>query len=250
MRCEKYIHFINNIENTVSRKVKNDLLKRIKEIFKKLKKYILKVLMICKIAILKIMGTRFEGGNKIALNTKVKKSFIGFGTYICEKSDLSEGYIGRYCSISKGVNIIQGVHPTSVWVSTHPCFFSARDQSGVRYVSENKFEEVKYIHVYDKKYSAIIGNDVWIGQNASILAGVKIGDGAIIAAGAVVTRNVKPYAIVGGVPAKEIKYRFNDGDIKYLLSLQWWNKDKEWIKEHSADFEDINKLKASLGNEL
>ena len=71
-----------------------------------------------------------------------------------------------------------------------------------------------------------IGNDVWIGLNATILDGVTIGDGAIVAAGAVVTKDVPPYAVVAGVPAKIIKYRFTESQIDFLLKFRWWEKDR------------------------
>lgn len=75
-------------------------------------------------------------------------------------------------------------------------------------------------------YPVEIENDVWIGTSVIIMDGVKIGDGAILAAGSVVTNNVPPYAIVGGVPAKIMKYRFNSDEIEYLLSFKWWDKDE------------------------
>lgn len=86
----------------------------------------------------------------------------------------------------------------------------------------------------------IIGNDVWIGANAIILQGVTIGDGAIIAAGAVVTKDVPPYAIVGGVPAKVIKYRFSDEVILKLLQIKWWDKPEEWIIQKLEKFTDVS----------
>ena len=131
---------------------------------------------------------------------------IGEHSY-CFAADVMRGTkIGKYCSIATGVIIHPAEHDVYS-VSTSP------NVPG---------------HVYGEGHGwsdgAIIGNDVWIGRNAIILQSCKtIGDGAIIAAGAVVTRDVPPYAIVGGVPAKIIKYRFGPTIIKKLLAIQWWN---------------------------
>lgn len=88
----------------------------------------------------------------------------------------------------------------------------------------------------------IIGNDVWIGARAMILSGVKIGDGAVIAAGAVVTKDVEPYTIVGGVPAKPIRKRFTDEQIDALIKLKWWDKDDVWMRDHAAMFRHVEEL--------
>ena len=83
-----------------------------------------------------------------------------------------------------------------------------------------------------------IGNDVWIGANVCILPGISIGDGAVLAAGAVITKDVPPYAIVGGVPAKVIKYRFSEDIIKKLLKIKWWNWEEEKVKKNKDLFYD------------
>ena len=142
--------------------------------------------------------------------------------------------IGRYCSIASEVCTISGRHPTSVWVSTSPVFFSNECQCGTSYTSEKLFDE--------SSPKTTIGNDVWIGARATILSGIKIGDGAIIAAGAVVTKDVEPYTIVGGVPAKPIKKRFTDEQIHALMKLKWWDKDEAWLRNHAAMFRNIDEL--------
>lgn len=114
--------------------------------------------------------------------------------------------IGAFCNISAdNVNIAGGNHPLST-VSTHAFFFHNK----YHFVNENHS-----IDNYANNGKIIIGNDVWIGANVSILPGVTIGDGAVLAAGAVVNKNVPPYAIVGGVPAKIIKYRFDEKQLHH-----------------------------------
>ncbi len=100
---------------------------------------------------------------------------------------------------------------------------------------------------WDNKGDIVIGNNVWIGYDAIIMAGVNIGDGAIIGARAVVTKDVEPYSIVGGVPAKEIRKRFAPDVVAKLLELKWWNWPTEKIKDHlaaiqSGDIEELLKI--------
>ena len=145
----------------------------------------------------------------------ISNSTIGRNTYISENSVLVNCAIGRFCSIASGVRVADGTHPSSVFVSTCPSFFSIRRQNGQSFVNRNKYPEV--IQVEGR--SAIIRNDVWIGSNAIVRGGVIIGDGAIVAMGAVVTKDVPPYAVVAGVPARVIKYRFNEEQIARLLDI-------------------------------
>lgn len=180
------------------------------------------------------LSTVFEGQNAIGGGTRFSGR-LGFGSYIGENCDI-EAKVGRYCAISKNVITAIGNHPTSKYVSIHPAFFSTQKQAGFTYVKETSFEEKSFA---DHESYIVIGNDVWIGASVTILNGVTIGDGAVIASGAVVTKDVMPYAIVGGVPAQFIKWRFSEEEIAALQSIKWWNKSDLWLKEKSGSFKDI-----------
>ncbi|MCF8296152.1 MAG: CatB-related O-acetyltransferase [Melioribacteraceae bacterium] len=134
-----------------------------------------------------------------------------------------------------------GLHPTIDFVSTSPSFFSLNPPNGLLLVEKQKFKEHKYIDK-EKKFVVKIGNDVWIGNNVIILDGITIGDGAVIAAGSVVTKDVEPYSIIGGVPAKLIRYRFSNDKIEFLLKFRWWQKELDWILKNIQYFEDIDKF--------
>ena len=179
--------------------------------------------------------SRFEGNNYIGTDTRFNGT-LGFGSYIGAGSKINAS-IGRFCSISENVVTVNGLHPADTFISTHPSFYSLNPINGVSYAREQKFCEHKYA---DGQHAVVIGNDVWIGYGVTILAGVTIGDGAIVAAGAVVTKDVEPYTIVGGVPAKVIRKRFDDEQTEKLKSLKWWEKDEKWLKDNADKFDNIS----------
>ena len=187
------------------------------------------------------------GYNLLSSKVRILNSIIGFGTYIGYRSSFDSVIIGKFSSIGANVQVIKGRHPTSLFVSTHPAFFSLSKQSGFTFTKKQLFNEHKLL---DNKWSIIVGNDVWIGSEVNILEGVKIGDGSIIAAGSLVTKDVPPYSIVGGNPCKIIRYRFNESEILSLLNFQWWNKDIEWLKENHSYFSDIKIFYHLFGNEV
>lgn len=184
----------------------------------------------------------FEGFNAIQENSEISNCYLGLGTYIANDSNLKHTQIGKFSSIGPYVTTIFGNHPTAKFVSTHPAFFSTRAQSGITFTQKELFKEFAKPITPDSKYSIEIGNDVWIGAKVTILDGVKIGDGAIVASGALVNKNIAPYTVVGGVPAKKIKDRFNKEEQEFLLSFKWWEKDLEWIKKNASKFTDIKKF--------
>jgi len=185
-------------------------------------------------------GMTFEGYNHIGANCDLSGS-IGKYTYMGNNCKLN-AHIGRFCSLASNIQILNSTHPTKDFISTNPVFYSVNRQCGITFVHENRFDEYIYADI-NHSISCIIGNDVWIGENVLIIGGVKIGDGAIIAAGSVVTKDISDYTIVGGVPAREIKKRFDDDSIKLLLHLKWWDKDDSWLKDHAKEFDNITNLK-------
>lgn len=174
----------------------------------------------------------FEREVTIETGSHVQADKIGKYSYInryclIEKNTI----IGRFCSIAYNVKIGLGSHPID-WVSTHQFAYDPK----YKFVNESrqfKTEENK---------KTIIGNDVWIGANAIILAGVNIGDGAIIGANSLVTSDVEPYAIVYGTPAQQSRYRFEEQVIKELLKIKWWDWENEKIKENIDLFNDPIKI--------
>lgn len=176
---------------------------------------------------------QFGNYNILYFGAEINNVVLGDFSYVAGESRLVNTTVGKFTCIGPEVICGLGRHPSRNFVSIHPIFYSPLGQSQLTFVSDSYFDEHAPIE---------IGNDVWIGARAIIRDGVKIGDGAIVGAGAVVTRDVPPYAIVGGVPAKIIRYRFQPAEIEFLEEMKWWDCDIEWIRENYEAFHDVSKL--------
>lgn len=160
---------------------------------------------------------------------KVGKYSYGFEPLCFKGARVAE--IGAFTSIATNVHASLGNHPTDR-ASTHPFF----------YLKDFGFRSDSKPEIAVKNEKIIIGHDVWIGRDVTLMTGITIGHGAIIAAGAVVTKDVPPYAVVGGVPAKLIRYRFDDDTIQKLLQSQWWAWDDEKLRRNVDRFLDVKTL--------
>ena len=168
-----------------------------------------------------IIGSKIHDTSKVQSGSQVVNSFIdrySFCGYDCEIINCN---IGSFCSIANNVKIGGAMHPIE-WVSMSPAFYEGKN-SGIK----AKFFE----HPRGLYKTTNIGHDVWIGQNVLIKQGVSIGTGSVIGMGCVVTKDIEPYSIIGGVPGKEIKKRFSQIIIEKLLRSEWWNfSDKKLVK--------------------
>ena len=181
-------------------------------------------------------NAKFEGYNKLSHHSFFSGE-MGYASYIGANSVVI-GKIGRYCSIADNVHFLTLTHPIHDFVSTHPCFYSMKRQSGFTFAKKQLFDEENLVE--NTRFPVIVGNDVYIGFGATIISPCVIGDGAVIASGAVVTKNVEPYEIVGGVPARRINYRMDEEERNFMMKLKWWNKDVSWLKDHSEEFEQVD----------
>lgn len=160
---------------------------------------------------------------KIEPRSTVLNSSFGRYSYCGYNCTIINAQIGRFTSISDNVVIGNATHPLN-WVSTSPAFYTGKDSVPKDLASLN----------YDfSSELTIIGNDVWIGERAMIKGGVSIGNGAVIGMGSVVTKDIPDYAIVAGIPARILRYRFDEDIISKMKEIKWWDMDPHKLKEYS-----------------
>lgn len=175
---------------------------------------------------------------KIYYSAQIFDSSINSYSYIGPRSHIVFANIGKFCSIASDCYIGLPSHSLN-HISTSPIFTTKKNGTGSSWTSLNTFEE---------HHRVILGNDVWIGTRAIIMSGLKIGNGAIIGAGAIVTKDIPDYAIAVGVPAKVIRYRFDKPIIEKLLEIKWWNMPDKELKMNIGIFQTENFRLIDLNN--
>lgn len=176
---------------------------------------------------------------KIYRQSKIYNSEVGDYSYIGPRSQIINAEIGKFCSVAFDCNIGLASHTLS-HISTSPIFTECKNGTGYRWVKADKYKNIKVVR---------LGNDVWVGTKSIIMSGVEIGDGAVIAAGAIVTKDIPAYAIVGGIPAKIIKYRFDLPIRELLQGKKWWNLPEKELKSKICYFQ-RNEINEEVINSL
>jgi len=158
---------------------------------------------------------------RILENCILNNSEVYSYSYLGRNCLIQNATIGKFCSIANGVLIGLGNHPINFF-STSPLFYRKQNTFNINLINKDL--------IFDEYMPVIIGNDVWIGSRVIILDGINIGNGSVIAANSVVTKDVPPYSIMAGVPAKVIKFRFPEDQIDELNIQKWWDLDLNDIK--------------------
>lgn len=180
----------------------------------------------------------FEGCHRLGDHSQAYASKFGRFTYYGSHTRINHASIGRFCSIGSFVSLGLWSHPVARNVSTHPVFYSAIGQAGgVAWLKAGQVAEAQPV---------TIGHDVWIGDHAIVRGGVRIGNGAVVGAGAVVTKDIPAYAIVAGSPARIIRMRFSLEEIEQLLQIRWWDFSEERLRALVPVFADFEQFRMAI----
>ncbi len=176
---------------------------------------------------------------QIKAHSELEETRMGDYSYCAGYNQIYAADIGNFCSIATFVRINPGNHPCYTRAAQHH-FTYRRSLFGFGEDDEAFFE--------DRRARVVtIGHDVWLGHNVTVMPGVTIGNGAAVGSGSVVTRDVEPYSVVVGAPARKIRMRFSDDIIRQIESTRWWEWDHDTIRERLGDFNDIAGFIAKYG---
>jgi phosphonate metabolism protein (transferase hexapeptide repeat family) len=187
----------------------------------------------------KVLDSTLGAWTEIGANSVIEESIIGDYTYTAGDAQITYSEVGKYCSIASHVRIHPVNHP--MWRVTQHHLTYRRVLYDLAEYDDTEFFE------WRKDHKVTIGHDVWIGHGAIIMPGVSIGTGAVIGSGAVVTKDVPPYMIAAGVPAKPIKERFPKEIAEKLLEIAWWNWDRPTLEERFEELNDVERFIRKYG---
>ena len=175
-----------------------------------------------------VQRSRLGAYTQVGARTSFIENVMDDYSYIVNDGEVIYTTIGKFCSIAAMVRINPGNHPTHRASQSHFTYRASQYFEGAE-------DEVEFFD-WRRLSPVTIGHDVWVGHGAIVLPGRNIGTGAVIAAGAVVTKDVEPYMIVAGVPAKPVRFRFGSATVRGLLDLCWWDWSHDLLAERLADF--------------